>query len=214
MTLGGVFFLSSLDLFNGAGVYPVVVEARATKPAKLTRVALSEPTTVAEARRAALQPVRVPLDTYRHTQTRAIFPMPRDPIARRLLVRLLEGLSRGRVADVLEIRWTVSFHTAGVRDRFVLARRPKSRHARPFLGGMRFAGNSEVQRYRLNWSGTWIDYDEKRARADGNPLPPPGLFRHPNLVICQNALRLRAAVDRRAHALKDTFLVGRSRAVR
>ncbi|RMG11207.1 MAG: hypothetical protein D6729_18335, partial [Deltaproteobacteria bacterium] len=98
------------------------------------------------------------------------------------------------------------------RDRFVFSEPREDRPClRPFLGGPRFFGNREVQPCRIVWAGTWIDYDEARARAEGNPLPPARLFEPPRLVVCQNARRLRCAVDTEGYALKDTFLCGQPR---
>jgi hypothetical protein len=113
-----------------------------------------------------------------------------------------------RLDAVLDIRWTVSFHRAGLREQYVLPQRPDDPSARPFIGGGPFAGNGEVARYRLQWAGWWIRYDTAALQAEKNPLPDPALFEPPKIVICQNGRTLRAAYDDQGYVLKDTFLCG------
>ncbi|MDF1561617.1 MAG: Eco57I restriction-modification methylase domain-containing protein [Deltaproteobacteria bacterium] len=184
--------LSRERVFGDAAVYPVVIHGRRRKAR-----ARAAPEARSRDRREAVLPILPP-------------PGP----ARELFRRLRDDETLPRLADALEIRWTVSFHRAGLRDAFVSppeAGHPASPHARPFLGGQRFSGNREVEPCRIAWRGAHIDYDEARARAAKNPLPPLGLFEGPALVICQNARRLRCAVDTEGHVLKDTFLHGRPR---
>ena len=94
-----------------------------------------------------------------------------------------------------------------MRERFLSPEKPRSAFAKKLIGGKSFAGNDDVQRYRLTWGGWWIDYDEKRAKKQGNQLPPKKIFEQEKLIICQNALRLRAAYDTRHYYCKDTFFV-------
>jgi hypothetical protein len=108
----------------------------------------------------------------------------------------------------MDLRWSVSFHRRGLREQYVSAIRPDSPHARPFLGGLAFAGNGEVARYRSEPAGWWIDYDRERLARDGNPLPPVELFERPKIAICQNGRTLRAAYDESGAVLKDIFLCG------
>jgi hypothetical protein len=145
---------------------------------------------------------------YAHTTARAFFPVPAAPALQAALSRLLRAREVGRLDDVLDLRWSVSFHRAGLRERYVLPERPEDLWARPFLGGGPFAGNGEVRRYRLDWAGWWIRYDEAALLAEENPLPDPAIFAPPKVVICQNGRTLRAALDERGYALKDTFLCG------
>jgi hypothetical protein len=133
-------------------------------------------------------------------------PVP-APAIRTTIRRLLADPHRfARLSRAIEVRWTVSFHRRGLRDQFVTSNRPDSPHARRFVGGVRFAGNRELTPYSIEWSGTWIDYDEERARAEHNPLPSVSLFEAPHVVIPQNTRRPRAAINRDGFVLKDTFL--------
>lgn len=181
--------LSTEAVFSDAAVYPIVLHTRrAARPRY--RVGLEPPVTLDA--------------TFVRGRLRTMMPTaPTDPAGKSLFERLLEYSPLQEVADV---RWTVSFHRAGLREEFVFETRPDSPHARRFLGGGRFAGNREVQPGRIEWRGGFIDYDEARARAANNPLPPLALFDRPKVVVCQNARRGRAAVDREGFVLKDTFL--------
>jgi hypothetical protein len=109
---------------------------------------------------------------------------------------------------VLDIRWTVSFHRAGLRERFIFPE-PMGRCPRKLLGGKSFQGNGDVRRYRTRWSGWWIDYDETRAKEEDNGFPPAALFTGPKLLIAQNARRVIATLDRDDYVCKDTFLAGK-----
>lgn len=131
-------------------------------------------------------------------------------VAYGLVDRLTSDDQAIRLGDLLELRWAVSFHRAGLRDRFIFPE-PQGRCPRKLIGGKRFHGNGDVSRYRLAWSGWWIDYDEERARAEHNILPPAELFAGPKLLIAQNARRIIATFDSSDSVCKDTFLVGRQK---
>jgi hypothetical protein len=141
---------------------------------------------------------------YQATQTCSIFPLPAKPAEREKLLALCA--CKEKLSDIVEFRWTISFHAAGLREKYIFDQKPESPFAHRFLGGAAFSGNSEVQRYQLAWQGSWIDYDEARARADNNQLPPLKLFERPKIIICQNALQIRAVLDREGFVLKDTFI--------
>jgi len=166
--------------FEKAAVYPVVLAVRDVEPADGF-----------EARRLARTPDQV------------FHALPDDGPGRALFLRLERVETR--LGEYLEPRWTVSFHRAGLRDRY-FSEQPRGRFPRKILGAPRFGGNREVQRHRLGWKGWWIDYDRERAHGDGNLLPPTGLFDPPTIAVCQNSKRLRAAVDLEGYVLKDTFL--------
>ena len=166
--------------FARAAVYPVVLTVRD-----------AEASTDSAARRLARAPDQV------------FYALPDGEAARALFLRL-EGIQT-RLGEYLEPRWTVSFHRTGLRDRY-FSETAQGRCPRRILGGPRYAGNREVQRFQIRWGGWWIDYDCNRARDDGNALPAEALFAPPKIVVCQNSKRLRAAVDEQGYVLKDTFL--------
>lgn len=207
--LTGLDFASLARVFPDAAVYPVVLYAGG--PGAGADPPERSPLRLARIERIGCGLRRVPLPSlppaaFAATEGRAFFPPPESPELAALLARMLNSLRGGRLGEIAEIRWTVSFHRRGLRERYVLAERPAGPHGRPFLGGAGFCGNGEVRRYRLEWAGWWIDYDRDRLRAEGNPLPEPAIFDRPKVVICQNGRTLRAAYDDRGFVLKDTFL--------
>jgi hypothetical protein len=205
-----LWFATLTRLFEEAKVYPVVLFAGGPEPAEAARVRHVHLARQGDALSVA-RAQSLPAHSYRLTESAAFFPLPADPELEALLERMLEEVRVARLADVLDLKWSVSFHRAGLRERYVMADRPLSPHARRFLGGGAFAGNGEVRRYRLEWAGWWIDYNEVALRREGNGLPRPGLFEAPKVVICQNGRSLRAALDTQGFVLKDTFLCGRLR---
>jgi hypothetical protein len=203
--LRGVQFATRNGLFGDAGVYPVVLYAGGPGGGAAGEVSLSQVERDGEALLARPLP-SLPGEIYRATRTRAFFPSATAGPLDQTLRGLLAQTRCGTLDDLLEIRWSVSFHRAGLRQRYVGPARPESPWARRFLGGGPFSGNGEVTRFGIRWGGWWIDYDPERLRADGNPLPDPRLFDPPKVVICQNGRTLRAAFDTGGLVLKDTFL--------
>ena len=109
--------------------------------------------------------------------------------------------------NYLTIKWTISFHALGLREKFLFSEKPNSENAKKLIGGKSFAGNDDINRYKLKWGGWWIDYNEDLARKHKNQLPPRSLFEQKKLIICQNSLRLRASYDEKDFYCKDTFFV-------
>ena len=194
--------LSTSRVFSDAAVYPVVLLARRAAEPSYRVEAWDEP---GQGVALDAQTLRLGLD--------GLMPLP--PLTsggRSLFTRSLAGAPFEPLGRRLDIRWAVSFHRAGLRDEFVFDHQPGAAvNPRPFLGGGRWQGNRSVEPYRVHWDGWWIDYDLARARAQGNPLPPLEVHRSPKVVVCQNARRGRAALDRDDLVLKDTFLSLRCR---
>ncbi len=196
-TLAEVYDLSTERIFPDAAVYPIIVHSR--RGASGNAAGVMGPHPGARWFCATPEMPRGSTDIWSVT--------PADPRGLQLIRRLMTDESFERLDRVADVRWTVSFHRAGLRDLFVTPERPRwAFRPRRFLGGGRFHGNREVLPFRIRWHGWWIDYDEERAGREGNPLPPLAMFESPKVVVCQNARRLRAAVDREGFVLKDTFL--------
>ncbi len=196
--------LSEQKIFDAA-VYPIILEARPKATSKGHGSASYTVLPTVTSRKGVALRSRVLLD-----RLGGIMPVaPTHEGGRRLLKRVLTEKYLSPLSRHLLIRWTVSFHKAGLRDRYVYSE-PAHDMKRPrrFLGGGRFQGNREISAYRISWNGSWIDYDTERAKNEGNPLPPLELFEKPKLVICQNARRARCAIDENGYVLKDTFLAG------
>ncbi len=203
--LAGIWFATQANIFPDAAVYPVVLFARGenTGNAIVLQHIERDENTLTSAPSAT-----IPDDIYLHTEVKALFPFPKQPQLRGLLERMLIQHDRQRLDDVCDIRWCVSFHRAGLREKYVTRSRPDSRFAKMFLGGGAFAGNGDVTRYAIQWSGWWIDYNEDVLRNEDNGLPALAMFTQPKIVICQNGRTIRAAYDESGYILKDTFLCG------
>lgn len=204
--LRGIDFATRTQIFPGAAVYPVVLYAGgpAQEEVSLQLASILRPD-------EGLQ--RIPLPDlppqyYRSTACRAFFPMPEARALAGLLEHLVGALALGRVADVLDIRWSVSFHRQGLREQYVKRSQEGMRYPQPFLGGGTFSGNGDLERYRTRSSGWWINYDAQALRDERNQLPPLELFHQPKIAICQNSRTLRTAFDDQRYVLKDTLLCG------
>jgi hypothetical protein len=205
--LQSLWFATQTSVFPGAAVYPIVLFAGGPCQEHASRVDIVR--LIRNASGQLVQGERAEGDAalYCRTRVKAIFPSPETAILQTALDSMFRS-EGGRLDDLLDIRWTVSFHRAGLRERYVTPIRPEDPCARPFVGGGPFSGNGEVTRYRLEWAGWWIRYDTAALQADKNPLPDVVMFERPKLVICQNGRSLRVAYDETGCVLKDTFLSG------
>ena len=206
--LTAVWFAGLAGVFKGAAVYPVVLSIAGPS-------ALPRPVEVRHLTRSGEDlflgdAVQVAPSLYRKLGALPIFPVPVHAGLREVLERLLEASRAARLDDALEIRWTVSFHRAGLRDRYVSFDPAPGRDRRwvRMLGARVHGGNGEVGRYRLEWAGGWMDYAEEQLRGDENSVPPRALFERPKVVICQYGRTLRATWDDQGFVLKDIFLAG------
>jgi len=209
-TIEQLIDVSDLPTFRDAAVYPVLLVIRKTPPPPNHRVRTGLVSALEQLDTEDFPRGEVAQARWGYTADRVFWLPPGDMAGAGLVDRLLADPGVKPLSHWLDIRWTVSFHRAGLRDRYIFPQ-AQGNFPRRWLGGDRFQGNRDVRRYRTSWSGWWIDYDEARARADGNPLPPAALFHGPKLLIAQNARRLLATLDTEDFVSKDTFLVGRQR---
>jgi hypothetical protein len=209
-TIEEVIDVSDLPTFRDAAVYPVLLVVRKASPPPGHCVHTGQVTDLAQLETGDFPRAEIPQARWAATARSVCWLPPVDPVARGLVDRLTADPQATRLGDLLTLRWTISFHRAGLRDRFIFPA-PLGRFPKKLLGGKRFHGNADVARYRLAWSGWWIDYDEARAKAEGNALPPAALFDSPKLLIAQNARRIVATLDAADSACKDTFILGRQR---
>jgi hypothetical protein len=211
--LRALWFATQATIFPGTAVYPIVLFAGGRRPGHPAGVEIARITRTPERTISQGEKLTIDAAAYRRTSARAFYPPPETPVLQDALESLLRQAETSRLGDVLDIRWTVSFHRAGLRERYVLPHRPDDLCVRPFIGGGPFSGNGEVTRYRLQWAGWWIRYDAAALQADRNSLPDLSLFERPKVAICQNGRTLRAAYDDQGYVLKDTFLCGSLREI-
>lgn len=207
-TIEEIIDVSDLPTFRDAAVYPVMLVLRKSPPPPGHLVTTGHVTDLSQLDSGDFPRSSIPQAHWLRTSRRIFWLPPADQCARGLIDRLLAETRTARLAELLEIRWTVSFHRAGLRDQFIFPE-PTGSYPCRLLGGKRFHGNADVRRYRTAWSGWWIDYDEERAKAVRNQLPPRALFTAPKILIAQNARRIRATLDTDGYICKDTFLLGR-----
>ncbi len=134
--------LSRERIFPDAAVYPIILYSRREVPRNASGP--MGPRSSARWSCAAFEMPRGLTD---------IWPvLPADPRGIELIRRLMIEESFERLDRVADVRWTVSFHRAGLRDLFVTPDRPRwARRPRRFVGGGRFHGNREVLPFRIRW---------------------------------------------------------------
>jgi len=208
MTVEEIIDVSDLPTFCDAAVYPVLLVVRKAPPPPGHHVKTGRVTDLAQLETGDFPHGELEQARWARTAHRVFWLPPAEPAACGLVDRLLADERAVPLSALLDIRWAVSFHRTGLRDRYIFPE-PTGRCPQRLLGGKKFQGNGDIRRYRTAWSGWWIDYDEERAKADGNPLPPAALFAGSKLLIAQNARRIIATLDREEFICKDTFLVGR-----
>ncbi|MHB0936917.1 MAG: Eco57I restriction-modification methylase domain-containing protein [Armatimonadota bacterium] len=207
-TVEEIVDVSDLPTFRDAAVYPVLLVVRKAPPPPGHRVRTGRVTDLAQLETGDFPRGELAQAGWESNSHRVFWLPPTDATERVLVDRLLADEHAVPLSELLEVRWTVSFHRAGLRDRFIFPE-ASGRCPRRLLGGKKFDGNADVRRYRTAWSGWWIDYDEERAKTERNPLPSAALFAGPKLLVAQNARRIIATLDRDDFICKDTFLVGR-----
>lgn len=198
--------VSFLPVFKDAMVYPVILILDNIKKdhKQYTIELIPEIRDIGQLRNA--ETIRIPSKLYSLTKDKIYFFLPRTDLEREIIFSMIESM-RWKLSELLTIRWSISFHKRGIRKEFV-SKHPMGTNPQKFLGGKKWGGNSEVQRYFTTWNGYYIDYDRKRAKAIGNTFPPLSLFKKKKIVICQNAKRLRASIDTSGYVCKDIFLIG------
>jgi len=209
-TIEEIIDVSDLPTFRDAAVYPVMLVVRKAPPPPGHCVRTGHVTDLRQLDAGDFARAEVPQAHWRSTSMQVFWLPPADSVARTLVDRLATDPQAVPLSSLLDIRWAVSFHRAGLRDEFIFDA-PTGPYPRRLLGGKRFHGNADVRRYRTAWSGWWIDYDEARARLVRNHFPSAALFNGPKLFIAQNTRRIVATLDEADFICKDTFLVGRSR---
>ncbi|MHB9131118.1 MAG: Eco57I restriction-modification methylase domain-containing protein [Armatimonadota bacterium] len=209
-TIEQIIDVSDLPTFRDAAVYPVMLVLRKELPAAGHTVRTGYVRELQQLDNDNIEWSRIRQADWLDTSRRVFWLPPTGADAHGMVARLMEDTGALRLHEVLDLRWTVSFHRGGLRDQFIFPT-PTGANPQRLLGGKRFHGNADVQRYRTAWSGWWIDYDEVRARELHNQLPALSLFQGPKLLIAQNARRVTATLDTDGFVCKDTFIIGRAR---
>lgn len=197
--------VSECEVFENVSVYPVILIAENKKPQNNIIKTAEKINHTKELESKNFITNEIKQDIYKRDDF-VFFILPSNKGQNALLIKLLS--ERYKTLDnYLTIKWTISFHASGLREKFLFPEKPQSEFAKKLIGGKSFAGNDDINRYNLKWGGWWIDYNEELARKHKNQLPPKNLFEQEKLIICQNSLRLRATYDNKGYYCKDTFFV-------
>ncbi len=197
--------VSECGVFENVSVYPVILIAENKKPQNNTIKTAEKINNTKELESKNFITNEIKQDIYKRDDF-VFFILPSDKGQNALLMKLLNEKYK-TLDNYLTIKWTISFHASGLREKFLFPEKPQSEFAKKLIGGKSFAGNDDINRYNLKWGGWWIDYNEELARKHKNQLPPKSLFEQEKLIICQNSLRLRATYDNKGYYCKDTFFV-------
>jgi SOS regulatory protein LexA len=197
--------VSECGIFENVSVYPVILIVDKKRPHNNIIKTAQKISNAKELENKAFNVSGIEQDIYKRDDL-VFFILPNEKRQNLLLMKLLGGQFR-TLDNYLVIKWTISFHASGLREKFLFSEKPNSKFAKKLIGGKSFAGNDDINRYKLKWGGWWIDYNEDLAKKHKNQLPPGSLFEQEKLIICQNSLRLRAAYDSQGYYCKDTFFV-------
>jgi hypothetical protein len=205
-SLKEIIDVSECEVFENVSVYPVILIMENRKPNDSTITETAEKIlNKQELGNHSFVKCKIKQNIYKRDDF-VFFLLPIDKKKNKLLLKLLSNQYK-TLDNYLTIKWTISFHKEGLRDKFIFDKKPKSKFAKKLIGGKSFSGNQEINRYKLDWKGWWIDYNQELAKKHNNCLPSKNIFENEKIIICQNALRLRAAYDNKRYFCKDTFFV-------
>lgn len=197
--------VSECEVFENVSVYPIILIVDNKKPQNNIIKTAEKVVDIKELKNKSFTTTMIKQDIYKKDDL-VFFILPSSKKQNSLLTKLLDNQYK-TLENYLAIKWTISFHASGLREKFLFPSKPNSLNAKKLIGGKSFAGNDDINRYKLKWGGWWVDYNEDLAKKHRNQLPPRNLFEQKKLIICQNSLRLRATYDEKGFYCKDTFFV-------
>lgn len=206
-TIKEIIDVSECGVFENVSVYPVIMIIQNKKPQENLIKTAEKVGSIEELNNKSFITTEIEQETYKRDDL-VFFILPSDKKQNSILINLLSDKYK-TLDNYLSLKWTISFHATGLREKFLFPEKPNSVFSKRLIGGKSFAGNDDINRYNLKWGGWWINYDEELARKHKNQLPPKSLFEQEKIIICQNSLRLRATYDNENYYCKDTFFVGR-----
>ena len=205
-TIKEIIDVSECGVFENVSVYPVIMVIQNKKPQENLIKTAEKVGSIEELNNKSFITTEIEQATYKRDDL-VFFILPSDKKQNSILTNLLSDKYK-TLDNYLSLKWTISFHATGLREKFLFPEKPNSLFSKKLIGGKSFAGNDDINRYNLKWGGWWINYDEELARKHKNQLPPKSLFEQEKIIICQNSLRLRATYDNENYYCKDTFFVG------
>jgi len=198
--------ISNLPIFKNISVYPILLFIKNIKDHHGAVNTLEIDNSERLRDIDNLQPSLVSQNDFKKTDDFILFTLPPDKIGMNIYKKL--SSINTFLREYLDIKWTVSFHKKGIINEFIF-HEPIGNNPKPILGANIYSRDAEVEQYKINWSGLWIDYDVDKAKRMNNPLPPIEIFETPKLIIRQNAERLSVAIDYNGKwILKDVYFSG------
>lgn len=203
-TLKEIINVSSIEVFKDISVYPIILVIDKVKSSD-NQVLLNPSVESLAHLNGELEKIYLNQKLYNLTEDKVFFFLPKDKDERNVIVKMINSNS-SKLSELLTTKWSVSFHKSGLREQFI-SDSPKGNNPKKIIGGKSFGGNTEVQRYKLEWAGYWIDYDESKAKEIKNQFPPREIFEQNKIILCQNSKRIRATLDEDKIYCKDIFFV-------
>lgn len=197
--------ISNLPIFKDISVYPILLFIKSQKNNDSNIKTYDKVDNLLAM--SSYRPAIINQRDFYKTEDFTFFTLPSDKRGIEIYKKL--SLIKTYLRDYLDIRWTVSFHKKGIINNFVF-NGPRGKNPKPILGANIYSRDSEVDQYKINWLGLWIDYDIERAKSIKNQFPPIEIFENPKLIMRQNAEKLSAAIDKEGKwILKDVYFSGR-----
>jgi hypothetical protein len=203
-TLKEIINVSSIEVFKDISVYPIILVIDKAKSSD-NRVLLNPSVENLSHLNGELEKIYLNQSLYNLTEDKVFFFLPKDKDERNVIVKMINS-NNSKLSELLTTKWSVSFHKSGLREQFI-SDSPKGSNPKKIIGGKSFGGNTEIQRYKLEWAGYWIDYDEMKAKEIKNQFPPREIFEQDKIILCQNSKRIRATLDENKIYCKDIFFV-------
>ncbi|MDO8733837.1 MAG: N-6 DNA methylase [Elusimicrobiota bacterium] len=204
-TIQEITDISNLPVFKDISVYPILLFIRNQKSTNQSIRTYDEVDNLLAIE--DYKPSTINQSEFYKTEGLIFFTLPSNKTG----INIYKKLSsiKTHLKDYLDIRWTISFHRSGIINNFIF-NTPTGKNPKPILGANIHSRDAEIEQYKVNWSGLWIDYDVEKARLVGNSFPPIEIFETPKLIIRQNAEKLSVAIDNRGKwILKDVYFSGR-----
>ncbi|MEA1960529.1 MAG: N-6 DNA methylase [Bacillota bacterium] len=198
--------LSEMDVFYKTDVYPIVFTYRKRVPGKQhmigTKMSVKSYHELTDNRK-----VLMPQMNYKDIGSFSTFYwMPYRGEFKKLFADIFE--SSRPLSDFVCLRSAVSFHEKGLREQYVGKKfgENDANELQKYLGGQSFSRFSEVEKYRTNWQGYYINYDEESLKQKGNSVPVLSLFQQEKIIFCQHAQMLTATYDEKGEwVTKDVY---------
>lgn len=97
------------------------------------------------------------------------------------------------LGNYIRIKTSVSFHFKGLREEYISKNISKNKYK--YLGGESYTRKNEIDSFKVDWKGYYIDYDINKLKELNNPMPPISNFLRPKIIFCQHAKRMLAYAD-------------------